>query len=150
MDEKLKKYQKIQFWGSIAGNLLMAGIVLSVVLSPLLWMTSGVSLVGEYEYVIMGALPLSIILFCLPGIRMKRTVRMAKNLFFDNGDSTKEELLKNIPYPLKWLLKEKEDMDSNQMIESYAKYLKFYALLLPVAFVVYMYPILKLLNLFMN
>ena len=147
MSKEKESYQKIMFWGSLLGNFMLTGLWLAVIIGLLIGFASGWAPRGENELLMMVLLPGAVILFCLPGIKIKRSARVAENLMYENGENKDEDIVKNIPFILKPFLKQTE-LDESMLMERYASILKSYLLLSPLLFVMWIYSIFQLFDLF--
>ena len=147
MSKEKESYQKVMFWGSLLGNFMLTGLWLAVISGLLIGFASGWAPRGENELLMMVLLPGAVVLFCLPGIKIKRSARIAENLMYENGESKEEDIVKNIPFILKPFLKQTE-LDESMLMERYASILKSYLLLSPLLFVMWIYSIFQLFDLF--
>lgn len=144
MEKETMHYKKIVFWGTMLGNLMILAISLCIIAFPIMWLNRWDSAIENPELVYI-VFPFLVIVFCLPAFKLKRSAKIASDLLYESGKGTKQELVKSMPLPLKWLSREKEEMSIDEMIASYAKYIFYYALMTPFLFVVWInfisYPI---------
>lgn len=146
MSKEKESYQKIMFWGSLLGNFMLTGLWLAV--------ASGFILLFPYyiggtenEFLLIFLFLGIVVLFCLPGIKVKRSSEMALNLMYENGESKEEDVLQNIPLILKPFLKQKE-LNEKELLHKYVNLLKYYTLLLPFLFAGWVYLVFKITALF--
>lgn len=147
MNREKESYQKIMFWGILLGNFMLTGLWCALIGGFLIWYSSGWAPRGEYETLLMVVLPGAVVLFCLPGIKIKRSSDISENLMYENGENKKEDIFKSIPFIAKPFLKQTE-LDESALIAKYAILLKYYLLLSPFLFAVWMYSIFQILDLF--
>lgn len=149
MDNEEKVYQKIAFWGNLIGNLFWTAMIFAG--GIFLFFSTFSLLAGNSlsDTLMMCLFTMIVIIFCLPAIKLKRSAKIAINLYYQNGDSTPDQLLENIPLTLKWISKEREYMKEEEKILLYAKYLKYYAFSIPFLFVVWVYGMNILVKLFL-
>nr|WP_040109267.1 hypothetical protein [Jeotgalibacillus malaysiensis] len=147
MSKEKESYQKIMFWGSLLGNFMLTGLWLAVISGLLIGFASGWASRGENELLMMVLLPGAVVLFCSPGIKVKRSARIAENLMYENGENSEDDIVKSIPFIVKPLLNQTE-LDESALMERYASILKSYLILSPFLFAVWIYSIFQIFDLF--
>lgn len=147
MSKEKESYQKVMFWGSLLGNFMLTGLWMAVISGLLIGFASAWSPLGENELLLLVLLPGAVVLFCLPGIKIKRSARIAENLMYENGENNEDDIVKSIPFIVKPFLKQKE-LDKSMLMKGYASILKSYLLLSPLLFVMWIYIISQIFDLF--
>lgn len=147
MSKEKESYQKIMFWGSLLGNFMLTGLWLAVASGFLIMFASGWAPRGENELLLMFLLPGAVVMFCLPGIKIKRSAKIAENLMYENGENKEDDIVKSIPFIVNPFLKQKE-LDESALMEKYAKVLKYYLLFSPFLFAIWMYSIFRIFDFF--